>query len=103
MDACIKSFLLVWKLWWNIFIQKPLAFFSFGKLAMNLCSNILLILGSVHLVGPLGWFEYAWPTGSSMIRMCGLVGIGVDLLGKWVSVEMGFEVSWCSRSTQYRR
>jgi hypothetical protein len=34
----------------------------------------------------------AWPMGSGTIRRCGLIGGGVALLAKYVTVRQGFEV-----------
>jgi len=36
-----------------------------------------------YLCNMLCWFEYAWPMGSSTVRLCGLVGVGVTLM-EWV-------------------
>jgi hypothetical protein len=45
------------------------------------------------MVPPRLMYLNAWPIGSSTIRRCGLVGVGIAFVGESVSLGEGFEVS----------
>jgi hypothetical protein len=53
-----------------------------GSWFCTLDPQLLALFGDTveSLRGEVWWFEYAWPIGSSTIRRCGHVGIGVALM-----------------------